>query len=442
MEQILLMTLAGSILWTGYYLLERRKGASLTQADRYRLLVLVILTYLVPWVWMKDVYKNLAFLFRRQTAVPAGGSSEIIMEMAKIRVSGEIVMTFSYFRYVTVFAVWIGVAVFLIAKKSLKYLLHKRKLLRAAQNCNQLISNEFLASLQKEYHLWRKIRLVQIAGIDRTVTIGIFRPIILLQDNFGQKNLELILRHEFTHIARRDSLLKMLIELICCIHWFNPLVYSLGRVFERVCETSCDERVVRKCTDKEELVQYAYLVKDSMVTPRWKLIGSSSLSSSAEFAMERVNLIMRSKEIKRFERLMVAGAFAFLVFLDSLTALAYPTVHQLEDKNGLLQGDIADMDLRVVEDPTAGYYMEVASQISDNSVLVSEGDILSQASDVETMGNLCIHAYEDRYVQSHTKNADGSCVVKVYACDYCVKCGKTIFKDLYSTTTYSTCPHN
>ena len=131
-----------------------------------------------------------------------------------------------------------------------------------------------------------------------------------------------------------------------------------------------------------------------MVTPRWKLIGSSSLSSSAEFAMERVNLIMRSKEIKRFERLMVAGAFAFLVFLDSLTALAYPTVHQVEDKNGVLQGDIANQEFRVVEDPTVGYYVDVPNQISDNIVLVSEGDILSQASDAETRGILCIHAVE------------------------------------------------
>lgn len=441
MKQILLMTLAGSILWAGYLFLEKRKGDCMTQGDRYRTLVIVMLTYLIPWVWMKDVYRNVTFLVRSRMAVTVS-SSEIFVDLAAIEVAEGTAMTVSYGICLIALSVWIGGAALKLFQKVVRYLQNKKMLLQIAQNCNQSFSNDVLKRLKKEYHLWGGIRILQIRGFNKTVTIGLFRPVILLQDDCTQEDIELILRHEFTHISRGDSLMKVLIELVTCIHWFNPAVYSLERLFERICETSCDERVIKKCANGDEMAQYALLIKDSMKAPKWKLMGSSSLSSSSEFAKERVNLIMQKKKIGRIERLAVAGVFAFMLFLDSLTALAYPTVYHVADENGVLNGEVMEQDIRVVTDLGESTYGSTVEDILyDRQLVDAEGNIIP-VPEVQARGILCIHAYDARYYQTHERDDDGNCVVRTYTCDFCPKCGNIIIHDLYSEVIYRPCPHD
>ena len=53
------------------------------------------------------------------------------------------------------------------------------------------------------------------------------------------------------HIVSLDLWMKLLAEFICCLHWFNPLVYFLEHKVNYLSETSCDEKVIRGCTDEE-----------------------------------------------------------------------------------------------------------------------------------------------------------------------------------------------
>ena len=58
-------------------------------------------------------------------------------------------------------------------------------------------------------------------------------------------NLPAVLRHELTHYRRRDLWYKALLALVTGIHWFNPLVHSMGRAVSLDCERSCDRAVVK-----------------------------------------------------------------------------------------------------------------------------------------------------------------------------------------------------
>jgi beta-lactamase regulating signal transducer with metallopeptidase domain len=77
--------------------------------------------------------------------------------------------------------------------------------------------------------------------------VRIIRPVIVLPDT-KLKNAEMqyVLRHELTHHKRRDIFYKWLVQIVLCLHWFNPVVYWINRQVNRNCELSCDEAVIRR----------------------------------------------------------------------------------------------------------------------------------------------------------------------------------------------------
>jgi len=86
-----------------------------------------------------------------------------------------------------------------------------------------------------------KVRFRQGGGISSPVTVGLFRPVILLPEG---RTAPLVIRHELLHVKRRDIQGKALIFLACALHWFNPLVWLMARFAGRDVEAACDAQVV------------------------------------------------------------------------------------------------------------------------------------------------------------------------------------------------------
>jgi beta-lactamase regulating signal transducer with metallopeptidase domain len=56
--------------------------------------------------------------------------------------------------------------------------------------------------------------------------------------------LRMVLLHELAHLKRRDTAMQALVHLACALHWFNPLVWQLRRLWLRERETACDALVL------------------------------------------------------------------------------------------------------------------------------------------------------------------------------------------------------
>lgn len=90
------------------------------------------------------------------------------------------------------------------------------------------------------------VRLAHSGLVDTPMLMGLLRPVIVLPtDGPALENLPAVLCHELTHCRRRDLWYKALVALVTAIHWFNPLVHSMGRAVSLDCELSCDRAVVR-----------------------------------------------------------------------------------------------------------------------------------------------------------------------------------------------------
>lgn len=75
---------------------------------------------------------------------------------------------------------------------------------------------------------------------------GIIRPKIILPLPYKDRDIELIIQHEKTHIRGLDNLWRMIAFMVVAVHWFNPLAWMFLRALLADLELSCDERVLVK----------------------------------------------------------------------------------------------------------------------------------------------------------------------------------------------------
>jgi len=75
---------------------------------------------------------------------------------------------------------------------------------------------------------------------------GIIKPKIILPASYKDRDIELIVLHEKTHIRSLDNLWRMIAFGIVAVHWFNPLSWLFLKGFLADLELSCDERVLSK----------------------------------------------------------------------------------------------------------------------------------------------------------------------------------------------------
>lgn len=162
----------------------------------------------------------------------------------------------------------------------------------------------------------KNIKVLESEKLLSPITFGIFRAKIIvpkMMDFTNKEALHFIFLHEFTHIKRKDNLIKLISVFAVCIHWFNPLVWVMYFLLGRDIEIACDEKVVSTLTEKEKVSYASTLI--SFADKRSLLVSSNSFSKNPLY--ERIESIMKYKKITSV--LCIAGAVIFC----TLSALAF-----------------------------------------------------------------------------------------------------------------------
>lgn len=90
---------------------------------------------------------------------------------------------------------------------------------------------------------------------------GIFKPKIILPSSFEFVDNSYILKHENTHIRRKDNLWRILAFLVAAVHWFNPLSWLFLKLFLTDLELACDESAIAEYNEKQRK-EYAKALVD------------------------------------------------------------------------------------------------------------------------------------------------------------------------------------
>lgn len=85
--------------------------------------------------------------------------------------------------------------------------------------------------------------ICEIDGGHLSFVMGLVHPVIYLSSGLDPESRKVVLCHERVHLQRRDYLFKPAALVICCVHWFNPLVWLAFYLMNMDCEMSCDEKL-------------------------------------------------------------------------------------------------------------------------------------------------------------------------------------------------------
>lgn len=117
-----------------------------------------------------------------------------------------------------------------------------------------------LRELKDSKHLRENIYLSE--KVTSPAVYGIIRPRIVLPITWADRDLDLVLLHEQTHIRRGDNLWRMLAFTLAAVHWFYPLSWIFLKLLLTDLELACDEGVLMKL-GPDRRKEYALSLLDS-----------------------------------------------------------------------------------------------------------------------------------------------------------------------------------
>ena len=117
-----------------------------------------------------------------------------------------------------------------------------------------------LRELKDSKHLRENIYLSE--KVTSPAVYGIIRPRIVLPMTWADRDLDLVLLHEQTHIRRGDNLWRMLAFTLAAVHWFNPVAWIFLKLLLTDLELACDEGVLVKI-GPDRRKEYALSLLDS-----------------------------------------------------------------------------------------------------------------------------------------------------------------------------------
>lgn len=235
--------------------------------------------------------------------------------------------------------------------------------------CRQMARRRLPASREAQEELERQrrllsvtgnVRLFQVPGLASPLLMGFLRPTVLLPHDLPSAALPVALAHELQHLKRQDLWYKLLLSLVGCIHWFNPLVRIMVRKGGQDVELCCDYDLL-KTRDVAGRRAYGQAILDQMTA------GGRGLSRlTTGFSGDKKEVFARFKAMmdtapKRRGRIALAAALVVVVLAGSLVGC--------QTGAGTPEGDgawIAGIDL---EARTVTYYPLSQGLIADEEAL-------------------------------------------------------------------------
>ncbi len=399
--------------------------------------MIVMLVYLVPWAWLKGTYKYIMGLFWLEEV---DAEAKGLINVANIETKEFAYRTKEYQLLMLGVMVWFSIAVILLIIRTGKFVVKSHRFHELSIECEDKNLEQTLKRLKENGWHRRSPEIVWTRVDNETFTLGTIKPVIVLQKEYAEGDLYWILKHEMMHIVRMDLWVKRLLEFVCCLHWFNPLIYILNRKIRYLCETACDESVIRGCTE-EECQTYISLLDRNKKSSGIRLPFGSDLEGGSEEIDQRIALMRDRKRVGGGERILAICIFSLLVFLDSLTSLVYPDVHHV--KIAVIEAAKESVDggnFWTYNYAEEGYGIPAVDILYNEQFADSAGEVYPIDSAYEDSS--CLeHDITLGIVQIHKKSDDGSCTIETYEGTRCKECG-TIWKGefLYNIKK-SHCPH-
>ena len=200
--------------------------------------------------------------------------------------------------YVCLFFIWSALALVLFVRKITVYQGFIQYIKAGNKEVSDIKILNLLSDCEEKLNINTRVELSCNPLIASPMLIGFFRPrIILPVGELEDKELSYIFVHELTHYKQRDMFYKWLIQIVVCVHWFNPFVYLLEKEVNKSCELSCDEKAISILDEKAKREYGDTLISFLKSNNLYKSsLASVTLTEGAEQLKERLGAIMKFRK--------------------------------------------------------------------------------------------------------------------------------------------------
>lgn len=157
--------------------------------------------------------------------------------------------------------------------------------------------------------------------------IGFFHPTLILPniDDFSEEEIRYICIHEMGHLKNHHLWMTLLFEVVCCIQWWNPIIYVIKRDYALFLELSNDSLLLKTQKNFDTLNYAQLLLKVSKTISKSK---KSSLSDSLCFITKqrstidtRVSFIVDDRKILQANNQLKNVIHLFIIICIVLVSL-------------------------------------------------------------------------------------------------------------------------
>lgn len=168
-------------------------------------------------------------------------------------------------------------------------------------------------------------------AVSSPCVVGIIRPQIYLVPGLTEKQRIHILLHERMHIRYLDHIWKVASFVVISVHWFNPFLWFMYRLFQGELEKACDERVLARLgEDKKE--DYSESLLALAAGKNWK--------RPTPIFFGETNIKGRIKQILAYKKPMVTVSVVVVILSVASCGIFLTTAENADDT------------LQNVQDPT------------------------------------------------------------------------------------------
>ena len=286
-------------------------------------------------------------------------------------------------KYVCLFFIWSALALVLFVRKVTVYQGFIQYIKAGNKEVSDIKILNLLSDCEEKLNIKTRVELSCNPLIASPMLIGFFRPrIILPVGEWEDKELSYIFVHELIHYKQRDMFYKWLIQIVVCVHWFNPFVYLLEKEVNKSCELSCDEKVISVLDDTARREYGDTLISFLKSNNLYKSsLASVTLTEGAEQLKERLGAIMKFKK-KSKGIIAITAIFSVLVcvcfFVTGAYAASPATNNNLVLKDNGKPNEVSiktesDRNIKETENKTEKTENQYSTEYAQHGITVTDG---------------------------------------------------------------------
>ena len=286
-------------------------------------------------------------------------------------------------KYVCLFFIWSALALVLFVRKVTVYQGFIQYIKAGNKEVSDIKILNLLSDCEEKLNIKTRVELSCNPLIASPMLIGFFRPrIILPVGEWEDKELSYIFVHELIHYKQRDMFYKWLIQIVVCVHWFNPFVYLLEKEVNKSCELSCDEKVISVLDDTARREYGDILISFLKSNNLYKSsLASVTLTEGAEQLKERLGAIMKFKK-KSKGIIAITAIFSVLVcvcfFVTGAYAASPATNNNLVLKDNGKPNEVSiktesDRNIKETENKTEKTENQYSTEYAQHGITVTDG---------------------------------------------------------------------